>query len=756
MDLAQSSIGIAAFSLFILPAGFLAGTLVDVQGFRQRSRAEQLLWSITLGLPLGVLFSVSLARLFRWQAVSSFFLAATLSAIFVLMRSKRRPASALPEGRYRTIRVGALLALVPAAYGLLALTDVQIGHRLFISTVMSDWAVRVPIVDAALGGQVPPPNPLSALEGFAPPLHYYYYWYVFCAQIARLAHIPGRAALTASCVWSGYGLVSVLFLSLKYLLGLRQNLRSQALVALAILPVMGLDVIPVGLKLLIHRQHPDFEMEWWREDRTPSFISTILYAPHHIAGMAFALGAFLVLVGLLRQRPPFGRCLLLAALTGACFAAVAGTSTYVAFIFALVCLLWSIDLVRMREWRLLGILALCGVIALALSQSYLHELLTTSSGNQLVAGKRGAVHFAVVRVRSLSFGDRFLERHHLHPRSALLYQFLRLGPAVVLGVAELGFFLFVLVHRVRRDIFSPRSLTPNERAAWALFAGIALPALLLSSAVVSGANDLGMHAGILLRLLLLLWGTPWVYERWRTRRQLADETRARKLFLAGAALALFLGWCGQLLQLVLERGYLPMVETRALNKKTDVMTSDHLGERLYNIRESYRALGHLLPGDAIVQYDPGNVMQLAFSLYSNRQIAASDDGCGTGFGGDHALCNPVYMGLRRFYGLVPHKSVESLLPLDDRGSQEEPIEAASYTAKDGDFRLVCHDLRLSAILADSKDPAWNRHDSWVWTEPAVFTSSTARAYLCPGAPTLATAQAVSSQAGGSRSDPSAH
>ena len=732
--LAQSAIGVLSFACFVLPIGYLCAWLADIHGFRNRSGPTQLLWSVVLGLPLATVLCVSLARALAPSLVSRcFFILFALGSLTCFRLHRRRVAAARVSARpSRALRTAFLLAGVLAAYPLLAVVDLQIDHRIFISTVMADWAVRVPIVDAALkSGLLPPTNPLSALQGSAPPLHYYYYWYVLCAQIARFAHITGRAALTASCVWAGYGLIAILFLALRYLLGIRHAFGRHCVAAVLLLPVIGLDILLVSMRIFVHREHPDFELEWWREDRTPSFLSTILYAPHHIAGMVFALAAFLLLVSLLDQKLSPARGLLYAALAGACFAATVGTSTYVAFLFAVVCLLWSVDLVRMREWRLLLVLLGCGLIALGLSHTYLHELLTTTSGNQVEGGSRGAAHFAFVRLRNLHYADVQLKRHHVQPHARLVRDAVRLSGALALGFLELGFFLFVFLHQLRRDLLSRRPLASLERATWILFAGIALPAIFLSSAVVSSANDLGMHAAILVRLILLLWAAPWVYEVWRSRRSLEAASISRKLVLGAAALTFVLGMTGQAVQLVFERFYLPLVETRILPKRLDTLTTDRLSYRLYDIQAAYEALDRALPQNAIVQFDPAGRMLIATSLYSNRQIAAGDDGCGTGFGGDHTLCPPVFLRLRNFFGVGPKPIEDSVLPLEDRGSIEEPMPVASFVSGDGEFRSVCRDLHLNAILVNSKDPEWAMPGSWVWSEPAIFSSATARAYLCP-------------------------
>ena len=81
-------------------------------------------------------------------------------------------------------------------------------------------------------------------------------------------------------------------LALKYLVGLRQ--RKLALLALLPLAVMGLDLLPTLAVVLGGHGHQHMDLEWWRNDRTPGLLTTLLFAPHHIAGLVSCIAALTV------------------------------------------------------------------------------------------------------------------------------------------------------------------------------------------------------------------------------------------------------------------------------------------------------------------------------------------------------------------------------------------------------------------------------------------------------------------------------
>ena len=692
--LAQEFEGVIGFAIFFLAPGFLLASAVNFNAFRTRSQEERLLWSICLSLPVTIQVCVTGGRFFSPRAVLVMLSSLAAASLVLLLVNGRghRPAKTSTRETYAVILLAGLLGL----YLVFAVTDVQVGPHLYVSTALYDWSVRVPMVEAAMRSGVPPLNGLSALGGHPAPLRYFYFWYVVCADAARMLHVPARAVLAASCVWAAWGLLSAFLLALKYLLQIRRGLRLACVIAFPVLAVMGLDLLPTLALLFVKRLHPYAEIEWWHQDRTPSLLSSAIYAPHHVAAFACVLTGLLVVSLTLRgdagsqPRVTLRQVLFASVFAGVCFASAAGSSVLPTVIAAMVCTVWGLDLIRQRQARTVA--ALCGsaVVAILLARGFLREL---QANGAAVSGS--LVSF---RWRNYDFILGYLRKYHLVSHSLLVNQFaIQLG-VLTIHLFDLGFFLFVLILRVRWD--STRILSGQERAMWAFFVGTAVPYLFLSSASIASPNDLGVDSGLLLRLLLQMWAVPLVYEVWQDlqlRRHNAGLPRWRGVSFALATGCLVIGLAGEAFQVVWERIYFPLVGSKTLAKQIDILTTDHLSERLFNIREGYLALdrsARAAPNTAAIQYNPISPMQPALTFYSTHQIAAFDPGCGTGYGGDYAACLVVMPRLLALYGNTPAGIAQARA-----GNDRQDGAAALATAEDAE--AMCRELHLAALVAES-------------------------------------------------------
>ena len=717
-ELTQGLACVFAFALFLLPPGFLFARLIDLNRMRSRSREEQLLWATVVSLPLALVLSQLLGRVLPPHGVLLVYGVMALASLAMVVYGSRTPHAALTPSMRRGTYAAYLVAAFWSAYALFATTTIRIGDRLFVPTTLSDWAVRVPMVASAIRGPVPPLNPLSALHGVAQ-LRYYYYWYVLTAEPARLLHLPPQAALAASCVWAGFSLLAAIFLCLKYLCGDRNSFRRRILFVLVPLVSIGLDILPTALVFMRH-SHPRLDMEWWRIDRTPAFLTTLLYAPHHIGGLVCCLVAFLALVEVSTAtslgKPSFLFLASRALLVGIAFAACAGTSTFLAFIFVIVCLFWSADLLRTRQFRPLILLAVAGVIAWALSHPFLHEM---GSGSSAAQG------FASYAWRSAQIVRALFKAKHILLHHPVLSSIAQQPLVLLMDFFELGFFFFVLVDRFRHELLAScrgrRAMQPGQRALWAILLGAGVCALFVSSAVTQSANDLGMHAGIVVRFVLLLWSVPYLERLWASRHNFTRSTPTHKLVIATALACLALGFAGGLCGLAMNRLYFPVEEAHIFHPPSEELTDDHLGARLFAIQSAWQTLDRSLPGNARIQFNPTGLMAPAMSFFSKRQIVASDGGCGTAFGGDYTRCPPVDLALHHLFGTQP-KSTQV------EGFDRFPPSLSPASA--ADFAQVCNDLSLDTILVDSTDPVWQQPSSWVWTLTPEIAYPTLRVFPC--------------------------
>ena len=344
-DVLQILLGDVAMLLCFFAPGYVAAWATDVMAFRSRSLPEKVLWAIALSAPITILVTCYVARALPAGVIVALFQLTFVAALGLLARDFR---SASREGTLtldRSFWIVTAAMVGVAIYCIAATLGITTQHSLYESIVMADWSIRVPLTEAAARGGLPPHNPMYAIEGVAPPMRYYYFWYELCALIMRITHISARAALTATTAWSAYSLTSVLFLTIKYLGNLRTQphlwpkawpsspsttapaptapLRRICVMAIGLSCVMSLDLI-MAMRYVLMRPPIVFpDIEAWHSDRMPSWVGSILFAPHHIAGVAFGVLGFLLLAVLPashRQRITHS---LLAAV---CFAALVGTS----------------------------------------------------------------------------------------------------------------------------------------------------------------------------------------------------------------------------------------------------------------------------------------------------------------------------------------------------------------------------------------------------------------------------------------------
>ena len=736
LDLLGATAAALTFSLFLLSPGYLFALWLDVAGMRRKGPYEQALWAVALSLPIALLISSVLGRYVSTSTILAIFTILDAIALARLLVVLRR--SPIRFGMDRGTRTLLLCLASFAAYLLIATTSIQVGPRLFEGVNAADWSVRLPLVDSAIRNDIPPSNPLFTAAGTPQPMRYYYFWYVLCAQAGRLTGLPARACLSGSILWSAAGLISALFLFVRYLCGDKNSkIRRLYLTTLALCCVMGFDVIPTIARLFAHPHEFTPEIEWWRDDRVPSFIGAIVFAPHHIAGVVCGAIGFLVLASANRsaRSEPGGssaplRLYAVSALTsGICFAAMSGTSTYVALCFVFICAAYGINLILERRWLAVAALILGGTIAVLLARPFLHEML---SGPALASHEAGHQYLKFA-IRNLKDGRRvvgFISVRLSHQK--ILHGWKSYVPGAFIAMLwtlfEIGFFLFPLMIRIKRDLRRLRVgeiFPPEQRALWACFLGICIPTLFLSSEPTQGINDLGRHAGLVVRFLLIVWSVPLVDEFLQRRRQGKPIWPGHPMLLRLAVASLAIGVVTQAWQVVVDRTYLMMAQIDRFNPEMPFIRDTTFGERYFDMRRGFEAVAPVLPPDAIVQANPGSRFEPIVMLYANRVMAAGDNGCEAAFGGDPELCKPIIRDLQKLYG---GPADHQFVPYGPFLTQFTPDFEDQTTV--ATFDQVCRDEKLSMVIAHDSDPAWSSPRSWVWQKP-LYATPRVRFLPCP-------------------------
>lgn len=671
-DFGGSLCGVAAFVVVLVFPGYIAARWL-LPTFRTSGLREQAAWSIALSFGVGTIAIVALVWLAGVDATGWLL---TASAALVCWFVRNGPPR--PDLTRRQVRWWTAIGVAWTGFVLLSLVDLGVTNRLWMSVVSYDHSVRTAFAGAVMRTGVPPANPLY-WPGHASPMRYYYFWYVLCGVVGRLAHISARQAFIASCVWPIAGVAAMLGLFARYVLKRRgQQLQQSWTLAMVLLSVTGLDLLAnIGAHLAGDRLYGD--MEWWSVDQVSSWTDTFLWVPHHAAALVCCLLGMLLLYLLAEQTNGTSQAKVIVA-AGLCFASAFGLSSYLAIGAAIIVFAWAVWRALQGRPRLIGAGLLAGATAFLALLPYFHQLLQPGTGGTAPAHVLG---FGVRKMLDPTMlanapGFRMLAIHHpvLETNVAA---FVLLLPGYL---AELGFYGFVLV---LASAYKGKRREGERMLLVLTWAGLAAVTFIRSQVLVT--NDYGYRASLLpqfflLLLAVLIWNRG---SRWQKRILLI--------------LAL-IGGLGTLYQVVVLRIFFPVHQLRGDPAMTD------LAEQNYALRDVFHAVDASLPHNARLQYNTSvtNLVMFAQMLQANRQIVNADAGCSTNFGGERSACAPIQSAVATIY--------------------QAPFASADEAA------LQCKRMDADYLLVTRWDGAWNDHSSFAWTLPAVVQTPDARVLAC--------------------------
>lgn len=704
-----SLLAVPAWIPVVVNPGYLAAWFIDLYGFRRRSFAERLVWSVPLSLAIATIAALLIGWVISVSAAAVLFALCVPVSVGLVVRewpSLRRSGRPWVVGWNPGGWTALAMAGVWVAIAILSLVDFGRHGQLYFSVTLEDLGARVNWTESILRTGVPPMNPLY-LYHHAAHLRQYYFWYVDCAVIARMWHLPVRAVFVASCVWSGFALVALVGLYQKHLLDAGARLRTQFLACVGLLGVTGLDVLAVLGGVFLFGKALPLDFEWWSRDQITSWIDSLLWVPHHIAGLVCCMLAFLLAWKSKGQST--GERAVAVALIGCALASAFGLSVYVTFAFFLLMVLWAIWQIAVeRAPEPVFTLAGGGALALVLLIPYLWELLQGSSDIQ------GGSMFGL-GVREMIPPEWLLGRGWLHHIAAIrpvaARQYANLTLLLPGYGLELGFYLLVLPIFLVPAWRGRVKLNEGQRAL-VFLAVAAFPLISLLRSQVIANNDFGWRSALLLQFPLLLLGGQLVAD-WNAKGkagtkeagEAADRVRTPGWLRTLASLALMIGILSTVSQVLALRFGLVMMEAnmRALHKPD----ADRLSHAAWITTMGHRQLDRRIPASAVVQYNPNHpdeFFEVVDQVADPHQVAIGSDrsGCGSTLGGDPRGCAPMATALD---GVFSGRSADQA-------------------------RAVCHDLGIQYLVADVYDPAWKDERGWVWSLPAVVADPEFRALNC--------------------------
>jgi hypothetical protein len=690
--------------------GYLTAWFTDLYGFRQRSLVERIFWSVPISLGVSTISSVLVGEFLGISVVVVFLLVSFVLWLSIIAREwlqLRRTGSHWRIGYCPLGSTALILAVIWVAVTIISLVDLQSNHRLFMSVAMLDQSYRVSWTEAILHTGIPPANPLYLYKHPAP-MRNYYFWYVICATVAKMAHLSVRAVFTASCVWAGFLLAALCGLYLKHFLEAGVHLRSVFLRSVGLIMVTGLDICVVVWNLFRYQLPPPDNIEGWSSNPVISWFDTLLWSPNHIAGLVCCMLAFL-LAWMAGKKDAHNSTVSVVVIASA-LASAFGLSIYVTFAFFLVMIIWALwQLLIERSPRPVMLLAAGGACAGILLVPYLSQLMRTSSKME---GGSSAFGFAVremIPPGGLMASPLFQHLTSSHPMAALnLAKVLLLVPGYAL---ELGFYFAVLLIYMVPAWHGRKPLTAAQRSLVVIaFVTIPLTSLIRSSVLT--LNDFGFRSALLIQFPLLLLGaevvTSWSLANSKTGAPenlsvLAHDTP--QWLRSIAALALIVGTVSTLSQGIWFRVVSPLAEM--IPSAEHDLKAHNLSHELYISSAGYAQLDATISHDAVVQFDPSNpdLLWTAGDLLGvDHQIAITSDQpwCGAELGGDAAGCRVMAAAVDQvFEGVTAEQA-----------------------------RATCRQYGIQYLVVRVYDPAWKDKRSWVWTLKPVVQDEEFRALDC--------------------------
>jgi hypothetical protein len=637
--------GFALFPLVIVIPGYVTGWAFNLFEFRPRFLAARLAIALLLSITISPILCYLVASLISMKMAVLFIVGLALIFILLIIYDK---------GSFHWDNNWNIFVWIGTAWVVLvifSLAQIQWKNQLLISIVSFDQTTRVSIIDAMTRTGVPPVNP-GYYPGKAIPLTFlYYFWYILCSLVDVLGgrFVDARAALNASSVWAGLGLMA----AVAFYLRLREvhfggagwrSIRN----GLALLAVSGLDVMPIAILMLAAGQVVGSVDVW--NTSIVSWVGSVLWVPHHVGALIAGVVA-IMLAQSARYKRPLGRYTYLF-FAGAGFASAFGMSVWVTFVFTVFWIIWIIALfLRREEHFFIFPLIFAGIMALFLSSSFLLGLFK--------AGSNASGSFPVVfEIRTLFQLESFVKEMHVFVRSLIMLLVLPIN-----YLLELGFFFGVGIYWFK--IKDGKTIFSNHfyLAEVLLLVVVILMGSCLRSTI--GSNDLGWRAWLPGQFILLIWGVDVLNSFGFTSQPAVDSkelAKIRRMLFTFAAV----GVLTSVVDIVLLRMAWPL------------MTGKEDSERYYSAHFAYDFLRDHVPAEAITQDNPFHGIDRPSGLYGTHQMVIS---------------------ARSLYGVSA----------DDFNSLASEVSVLFLNDKEVDWHnsdRVCADHMIDIVIFDDTDPAW--------------------------------------------------
>ncbi len=587
-DILGTTFAFCLFPFVIVFPGYVFGWIFELFEFRARLLPAR--------FAIALILSVAISPILYYLVTSWFSLNAALvltiliALVFVILVIYERPP--LPQDwPWRTF-LGIFLGWFVLA--MFSLVDFQWGSReLYFSVASFDHTTRVSIIDAMTRTGVPPVNP-SYYPGHSVKLTFlYFFWYILGSLVDFFGGklVDARAALFASSIWCGVALMALIAFYLRLRDGRNAGkIWRRTFVGMASLSISGLDIIP-AVAIMLYGHGAIGDIEHWNEIIS-AWVGSLLWVPHHVAGLVAGMVAVMLVHSAHTQVRT--RQFTILVFSGISFASALGLSVWVTFVFVSFWGIWMLLLYfQKRQRTILFPMFVAGVAAFLFAGPFLFGLMSGGEGSSLPI---------VFDIRSFRLVDALLVNS-----SYLWRLFIRLVVLPINYFFEFGFYFLVALIWLRSNKSylreNPYYLAEVLLLGVSFFIGTFMRSTLIEN------NDLGWRSWLPGQFVLLIWGVDVLDAFFASpfpRFAFSQRTKYNLILLAA------LGVSTSILDVTLLRfAYYFVFGSEA-------------GHQFYSARLAYSTINEVLPKDAVVQYNPSEVVNHPVGLYGMRQSAISD------------------------------------------------------------------------------------------------------------------------------------
>jgi hypothetical protein len=587
-----------------------------------------------------------------------------------------------------------IFALLWVVFSFLLLLDLQVGNKLYFSTVSYDTTSRIAVINAITRTGIPPINP-GYFPGHTEQLTFlYFYWYIPESLVDQLGGnlINSRQAMLAGITWTGLCLMATAALYLRIRNRDAKTAWSKPLIGIQLLLVSGVDFIPVVILAITARKiigHMMFngQVESWNMPIV-SWLNAVTWVPNHVAAVIQCVTAMLAILsvyeGTKKQRLAAG------VLAAVAFASALGTSVWVTLVFVVVWVIWAFSLLRSKISRVLfWVMGFSSLVGAALSIPFVMGLI--KSGGTSASNFPISFFIRPFILSTLLFPEKVQPFTDLV--SLPLNYFLELGFFFVLG-------LFWFRHRKAYE----NKNSHFQTAEIILLATVAIMLSFMHSTLIE-TNILGIRPWLLGQFVLVIWATDviqgWLGSNPPNFSSFFKVIGYKPRIGPTIQILLLIGLLTTGLEAFSTRMWPFLVDWNVAGFPNDLSPDRNLGNRTYDARMAYDFVNKL-PTNTVAQYNPDVVLDRPSGLYGTVQFAISDR---TNYGVPQDIYNAMKSGISNIFE-----------------------NENSWTSID----QSCNNYFINTLVVNDLDPLWKQLPTLEMERKALYQNGYYAIFHCGG------------------------